>query len=121
MKEVTDLLTQELNIFLDKSELTSENIVPVVIKLMQMIEKYTLLYDIHGKQKKEVILDTLLTFVNDEYLSIEIKTTMRILLDTTIPSLIDSIILLDGNLVKIKTRVSRIYRIYTELRNLCRS
>jgi hypothetical protein len=71
-------------------KITPINVVIVVDKLVQIVEKYS---DLTGSQKKMLVLDAIKKIVNTStYLSKDERVTLIVIIDLTMPHVIDSII-----------------------------
>jgi hypothetical protein len=95
---ITQNLYKELKDIIGKSEISRSNIVIILISLMQIIERYD---KISGIQKKAIIISTLYDFIDDNIEDNEDKVQLKLLVQMTIPSVIDSIISFDKSEVAI--------------------
>jgi hypothetical protein len=83
------------------SEITTGNITGILLSLMQIVEKYE---NISGEQKKAIILSTLFKFLDDSSLEDDDKIQLKILVQTTLPSVIDAFVSLDKSKMVIKLK-----------------
>lgn len=71
-------------------KITPMNVVIIVDKLVQIVEKYG---DLTGSQKKMLVLDAIKKIVNTSvYLNDDERVTLIVIIDLTMPHVIDSII-----------------------------
>jgi hypothetical protein len=71
-------------------KITPMNVVIIVDKLVQIVEKYG---DLTGTQKKMLVLDAIKKIVNtSQYLNDDERVTLIVIIDLTMPHVIDSII-----------------------------
>jgi hypothetical protein len=71
-------------------KITPMNVVILVDKLVQIVEKYN---DLTGSQKKMLVLDSIKKIVNTSvYLNDDERVTLIVIIDLTMPHVIDSII-----------------------------
>jgi hypothetical protein len=96
-----DRLYGELNSMIGSGTVTANNIVTVVISLMKIVERYR---EVKGPQKKAVILRVMDRFIKDRIGNTQEAETISILLQTIIPPLIDTLVSVDTQKLKIKTK-----------------
>jgi hypothetical protein len=92
---------QEIIRIVGVSKITSSNFIGIVLSLMRFVENYT---DIRGELKKELIMKAL-----DKYISAEVDhdvdaADMRLLVQLTLPSIIDSFVSIDKKQIQIKLK-----------------
>jgi hypothetical protein len=95
---ITQNLYKELKDIIGTGEISRSNIVIILINLMQIVERYD---KITGIQKKAIIISTLYDFIDDHIKDEEDKTQMKLLVQITMPTVIDSIISFDKSEVAI--------------------
>lgn len=93
-------LYDELKKILGTGKLTSSNVVTVLLSLMQVVEKYG---DVKGIQKKAVILDALNHLIEDTLEGQE-ATDLKLLVQLTLPTVIDTFVSLDKKEIAIKLK-----------------
>jgi len=96
---VDNLYTSLVGIIGTKT-ISSTDIVPLAINLMQLVEKYP---SLTGDQKKNLVISTFKLFISDTLTSINpvLAQTLTIFIDTFLPSIIDIIISVDSGKVVI--------------------
>lgn len=72
-----------------QNKITAVNIVTVASELIQIVEKYK---QMTGAQKKMVIISSIKRIVNEQEDTIEEKAALNIIIDNTLPILIDSMV-----------------------------
>jgi hypothetical protein len=88
----------ELTRILGKQQLSTSNIMSVVVKLMKVIETFK---GIKGSEKRDLIIEVMCRYVKNNYTeneSIELTNLINIVL----PSIIDTFISIDKKKIKIK-------------------
>ena len=94
-------LYKQLKEILSGAKLNSSNIMPILVNLMQIIEKYPKL---KGSQKKQVILATFNMLIDDQNDNVEDAANLKLLVQMTLPSVIDTIVSIDTKQVQIKVK-----------------
>ena len=94
-------LYNQLNNLLHGQKLTSSNIVTITLHLMQFVEKYP---NIKGSQRKKIVIQVLKQFVADKVDDPTEEENILLIIQMTIPSLIDTIISVDKGEIAIKTK-----------------
>ena len=94
-------LYEELKEILAGAKLNSSNIMVILVNLMQLVEKYPKL---KGPQKKEVILATFNMLIDDQNDNVEDAANLKLLVQMTLPSVIDTIVSIDTKQVQIKLK-----------------
>jgi len=102
-KNMIDRLYNSITLLVGEKELTTENTMFIVAKLMQLVEKYP---ELHGEEKKKLIIYVIRLFAVDH---LEGNTDLQVLtfIDTMLPSVIDTIVSVDRKklIIKIKKGV----------------
>lgn len=96
----TERLYDEVKKIIGNQKLNRSNIVVILLSLMQSVENYK---NLTGVQKKTLILDTLNNVINDiidEQEAMELK----LLVQLTLPSVIDTFISIDKKKIAIKIK-----------------
>lgn len=97
-------------------KITPMNVVIIVDKLVQIVEKYS---DLTGSQKKMLVLDAIKKIVNTSaYLNEDERSTLIVIIDLTMPHVIDSIITAingDSKFEKDKTKPSLFSKLFKSL------
>jgi hypothetical protein len=88
----------ELTKIVGKNELSTDNIMSVVVKLMKVIETFK---NIKGSKKRDVIIDVLGRFVENNCNSFD-RSELTPLINLTLPSIIDTFVSIDKKYIKIK-------------------
>lgn len=105
--EMIDKLYKELKKIIiyeeETPQITSENIIIIALNLMQIVETYQ---ELKGIEKKQLIINTLKKFVNDEIKDEkpEYKKLLLTIIDTTLPAAIDAFISIDTKQLQIKMK-----------------
>ena len=110
-ENIVKIIYDEVKNLLAGSKLTASNAVTIVVSLMQLIEKY---HNLGGSQKKQVILDALNMLIDDNNDNVEDSAQLKILVQVTLPTVIDTIVSVDRKELKIKIK-----KTYTVLYKLC--
>jgi len=71
------------------SKITPSNIVIITTEIIQLVEKYN---NLTGIQKKMVVINVIKKLVNTQFDTDEDKKAMNIIIDLTLPSIIDNLI-----------------------------
>jgi hypothetical protein len=98
---IVEELYEEIKRLLHGGKLTTSNVVVVVINLMRLVEKYS---ELKGHQKKQVILEAVKMLINDSNDNVEDNEQLIMLVNMTLPSVIDVIISIDRKKIKIKIK-----------------
>ena len=93
-------LYDSLKDIVNGSDITTDSIVDITINLMQIVEKYP---KIKGFQKKSLVLHVLKKFIN-EHLDGKNSELILSFVNIILPSIIDSIIAVDGKKIVIHAR-----------------
>ena len=97
---VDSLYTHLKQIVGDKSLIPS-NVVPIVVSLMQIVEGYK---DMSGLQKRQMVSKVLTQLIDDTMDNNQEAQIMKVLVSTTVPSLIDTLVAVDKKEIVIKTK-----------------
>lgn len=95
-----DRLYESLSRIIGDKKVTTVNIVLIATNLMKIVEKYP---DLHGTQKKSLVIHVLKRFVVD-HLDGEAESSLILFIDMFLPSVIDTIISVDKKEVAIKIK-----------------
>ena len=98
--DLVDKLYDSLSSIIGDQQVTSANIVFIATNLMQIVEKYP---SLSGSKKKPLVIHVLKRFVID-HLDGEDESALLLFIDTFLPSVIDSIILIDKKKIIIKIK-----------------
>ena len=81
--------------------ITPENIITIALDLMQVVETYQ---ELKGVEKKQLIINTLKKFIDDEMKGTdpEYKKLILLIVNTTLPIAIDAFISIDTKQIQIK-------------------
>ena len=71
------------------SKITPSNIIIITTEIIQTVEKYN---NLTGVQKKMVVINVIKKLVNTQFDTDEDKKAMNIIIDLTLPSIIDNLI-----------------------------
>lgn len=99
-KVVDDLYNAVVEIS-SSQEITTGTIVAVVLSLMQLVEK---LPNMTGIQKKAAVIRALERFVQDKVQDAKTEQDLILLIQTTVPGLIDTLVSIDRNELQIKVK-----------------
>jgi hypothetical protein len=99
--EALERLHEELKKIIEKSSINRSNIITIVISLMQIVEKYQ---DVSGVQKKAIILKSLELVINDQISDEEEAKALNLLVEVTLPTLIDTVVSIDKKEIQIKIK-----------------
>lgn len=100
-KTAVENLYEQLKEILAGAKLNSSNIMAILVNLMQIVEKYPTL---KGPQKKQVILAAINMLIDDQNDNVEDAAGLKLLVQMTLPSVIDTIVNIDTKQVRIKIR-----------------
>ena len=100
-KTMVENLYEDLKEILAGTKLNSSNIVAILVNLMQLVENYPKL---RGQQKKQVILYAINMLIDDQNDNVEDTATLKLLVQSTLPSVIDTIISIDKKQLQIKVK-----------------
>lgn len=70
-------------------ELNTSTVITLAIRLMELVEK---LPNIDGAEKKRIVIEVAKLIVNDSDLSDEDKANVNLIIDLTLPMVIDSVV-----------------------------
>lgn len=99
----SDRLYTELQNIIGNGKITRSNIVIILLSLIQSVENYE---DVKGSQKKAIILDVLNHFIEGQIEDQQEEIEMKLLVQLTIPSIIDTFIGIDKKKIRVKLRKS---------------
>ena len=99
MEDRVRKLYEAVKEIVSEETLTVENIVTVVVQVMTLVEKYP---NMKGAEKKNLVLHTLKLFAENEITEEETRNQVSLLLDFTVPILIDTLVEVDRGEVKIR-------------------
>ena len=94
-------LYEELKKVIGNRKLSRSNIVNVVLSLMQVVEHYD---NVHGIQKKALILDALHHLIDKQISDSEEAIEMKLVVQTILPTVIDTFVSLDKKELEIKLK-----------------
>jgi hypothetical protein len=98
---MVETLYEETKKLLLGGKLTPVNITTILVSLMQFVEKYPKL---GGSQKKQVVLEAINMLINDSNDNVEESTHLKLLAQTTLPTVIDLVVSIDRRQVGIKLK-----------------
>ena len=104
-------LYEEVKNLLADSKLSPSNVVTIVVSLMQLIEKYS---ELSGLQKKQVVLEALNMLIDDSNDNVEDAAQLKLLVQVTLPTVIDTIVSVDRKQLQIKLK-----KVYKFLHKVC--
>lgn len=93
-----DRLYESLSRIIGDKKVTTVNIVLIATNLMKIVEKYP---DLHGTQKKSLVIHVLKRFVVD-HLDGEEESSLILFIDMFLPSVIDTIVSVDKKEIAVK-------------------
>ena len=96
-------LYEDLKVIIGTGKISAANMVSVLISLMQLVETYD---DVKGMQKKAVILDALRHIIDDQIEDAQEAANLKLLVQMTLPSVIDTFVSLDKKEMTIKLKKS---------------
>lgn len=99
--EAANSLYEEVKVILGTGKISSSNIVAVLLSLMQLVESYT---TVKGLQKKAIILDVLNHIIDDQVDDTDEAMNLKLLVQMTLPSVIDTFVSLDKKEISIKLK-----------------
>lgn len=89
-------------------KITPSNVVLVATELIQLVEKYKTLT---GVQKKTMVINVVKKLVNSQFDTPEDKKAMNLIIDLTLPTVVDNLInAINGNLKFDKEKVKSFFR-----------
>lgn len=92
-------LYEELKKIIGNRKISRSNIVIILLSLMQVVEKYD---DVHGVQKKALILNAINHLIDDQIDDEQETMEMKLLVKLTLPSVIDTFVNIDNKKLQIK-------------------
>lgn len=92
---------EEVKKIIGNQKLNRSNIVVILLSLMQSVENYK---NLSGIQKKTLILDTLNNVINDIVDDEQEAMELKLLVQLTLPSVIDTFISIDKKKIVIKIK-----------------
>lgn len=98
--DLIDKLYNSLSHLVKGKKLTTENAMEIGINLMQIVETYP---DLHGKQKKALVLHVLKRFVKENMVGDEEKVLLTFI-DLFLPTVIDTLVSVDKKEFTIKIK-----------------
>lgn len=102
-------LFEEISTIVGEGRLTPVNITGITIAMMQIAEDPS--FSLTGREKKDLIIKVLDTYVDKEINDVQFKVDLKLLVHSTIPPLIDSLVGLSKGdiLIKGKKCVERLF------------
>lgn len=97
----SERLFQELQDIIGSGEITRSNIVGILISLMQIVEDYD---GVRGVQKKALIISALMKFIDVNVKNSQDAIDLKLLVQLTVPTVIDTFIRVDTGNTTIGTR-----------------
>jgi len=94
-------LYEKLKEILGETKLTYANLTSVVVLLMQSVETYN---DVRGIEKRNMIISVLKRFITDKMGNNQELREFKILIEATVPELVDTLIAIDKKELTIKTK-----------------
>lgn len=89
-------------------KITPSNIVYVATELIQLVEKYK---ELTGHQKKTMVLSVVKKLVNSQFDTEDDKKTMNMIIDLTLPTVVDNLInAINGNLKFDKEKIKSFFK-----------
>lgn len=83
------------------NDISTQSLIVIVILLMKEIESFS---ELKGTEKKEYIIVILKKIIEKKVSDIQTKLYLNSVIDNTLPLIIDTIVKLDKNQIKIKTK-----------------
>ena len=111
---ISEKIYDELKKIIGNGEITRGNIIAILLSLMQLIESYDKL---SGKQKKAIILSNLYRFIDDKIENDQEKMELKLLVQVTLPSVIDTIISFDKKelVINIQKKCSKFFLCFQKI------
>lgn len=94
-------LYNKLEEILGENKLSCDNLISVVVLLMQYVETYK---ELKGEEKRNIIIRVLKRFIADKIGNEEGAYDINLLIKTTLPDIIDSLVAVDKKQLVIKTQ-----------------
>ena len=104
-------LYEEVKRLLHGGKLSPTNVVIIMIDLMQIVDNYPTL---KGQQKKLVLLGAINMLIDDQNDNVDDASDLKMLVKTTLPSVIDVVVSIDKKQLKIKAK-----KVWTMLLGCC--
>lgn len=98
--DLVDKLYSSLSRIIGDKKVTTTNVVLITTNLMQIVEKYP---DLHGEQKKTLVVHVLKRFVKD-HLDGDGKSAILLFIHMFLPSVIDTIVSVDKKEIAVKMK-----------------
>jgi len=98
---ITERIYKELKRLIGNENLSHSNVIPILLNLMQVVEHYSLL---SGMQKKTLVLKVLDHLIEDQFDDKQEVDKMKLLVQMTLPTVIDTIISIDKKKLQINTK-----------------
>jgi hypothetical protein len=98
--DLVDRLYNSLFRIIGDKKVSTTNVILIATNLMQIVEKYP---EIHGAEKKSLVIHVLKRFVQD-HLDDDEETTVILFIDTFLPSVIDTIVSVDKKQISVKMK-----------------
>lgn len=95
-------LLQKIKTVVGTGSLSPENIVGIVIDMMTLAEDPT--WNLSGKKKKELVIKVIGMYVDKEVDDEQTAMILKLLIQSTVPSLIDSIVSVSKGEIAIKVK-----------------
>jgi hypothetical protein len=91
-------------------KITPTNIILIATEIIQLVEKYK---QLTGNQKKTIVISVVKKLVNSQFDTEEDKRAMNLIIDLTLPSVIDNLVnAINGNLKFNKEKVKSFFKKY---------
>ena len=100
-RRATVNIYQEITNMLGEEKITSSNIASIMLSLMQIAEKYE---HLNGTQKKSIVLNVLDRLVQEQIPEHQTKSAVKLLIQTTFPAIVDTLISMDKGQFAIKLK-----------------
>lgn len=92
-------LYQQISTMIGDKKVTSASIVSILLSAMQIVEKYK---EISGEEKKSLVLKVLKMVIDDTVDDQIEATNLKLLVDITLPAVIDMLVSVDKKELQIK-------------------
>ncbi len=98
---IVDTIINHIDNTDEVNNISTQSLIVIVILLMKEIESFS---ELKGTEKKEYIIVILKKILEKKVTDIQTKLYLISIIDTTVPLMIDTIVKLDKNQIKIKTK-----------------
>jgi len=98
---VVEKLVDDASNIIGNGVISHSNIITILLRFMQTVEKYK---DMDGDQKKNLVLYVLNRYIEENVNNDTKATELKLLVNLTLPTLIDTFIAIDRKKIIIKTK-----------------